>query len=252
MYSRIKRIILQIVPKHVLFNYEYSLRYFYYLLYKGNKFQCNVCESKLSKFVLLENDRLCPRCGSIERNRRLWKILNNGFLHEKIKILDFSPSRCIYRSLKDNPNYVSSDLSGDFLAKVAYDITSIDSKNNSFDLIICYHILEHIDDDIKGMQEVFRVLKNGGKCLIQTPFKPGEIFEDYSITSPSEREKYFGQIDHVRIYSIEGLKKRLESVGFEVNIQHYTSKFENLHGFSKDETVLICEKPNKLNKTKSL
>ena len=244
MYSSIKRFIVKIVPKQVLFHYEYSLRNFYSLFYTGNKFQCNICDIKLSNFVLLDNDRLCPRCGSLQRTRRLWQILNDGFLQNGIKILDFSPSRSIYRLLKKNYNYLSSDLSGDFLSEVAFDITKIDAENESYDLIICYHILEHIDDDIKAMKELFRVLRRGGNCLIQTPFKEGEIFEDSTIKSPKEREKYFGQFDHVRIYSIEGLKKRLENVGFKVTPKHFTSEYENLHGLSKNETVLICNKPN--------
>jgi ubiquinone/menaquinone biosynthesis C-methylase UbiE len=173
----------------------------------------------------------------------LWQILNDGFLQDGIKILDFSPSRSIYRLLKKNYNYLSSDLSGDFLSEVAFDITKIDAKNESYDLIICYHILEHIDDDSKAMAELFRVLGRGGNCLVQTPFKEGEIFENSAIKSPKEREKYFGQFDHVRIYSIEGLKKRLEKVGFKVTPKHFTPECDNLHGFSENETVLICNKP---------
>lgn len=242
MYLRIKRFILNIVPKYILFKYEYSFRYFNYLFFIGNKYECNLCDKNLSNFILLNNDRLCPRCGSLGRTRRLWQILKDEFLHEGIKILDFSPSRSIYRVMKDNPNYLSSDLSGEFLSKVAFDITKIDAENESYDLIICYHILEHIEDDIQGMKELLRILKQGGICIIQTPFKVGEIFEDYSIKSPKEREKHFGQDDHVRIYSVEGLKDRLEHAGFHVTIKHFVNDYENLYGFSKDETILICNK----------
>ena len=244
MYSSIKRLILKIIPKQILFHYEYSLRYFYYLFYAGSRFQCNMCDKKLSNFVLLENDRLCPACGSLQRTRRLWQILNDGFLTDDSKILDFSPTRSLYRLMKENPNYLSSDLSGDFLSQVSYDITKIDTENERFDLIICYHILEHIENDIKAMKELFRTLKKGGNCLIQTPFKKGDIYEDKTIKSPKEKEIHFGQFDHVRIYSIEGLKKRLENVGFNVSPKHFTSDYENFNGFSQDETVLICNKPN--------
>lgn len=89
-----------------------------------------------------------------------------------------------------------------------------------------------------------RVLKKGGSCLVQTPFKKGEIYEDETIKSPKQREIHFGQFDHVRIYSKEGLKERLENVGFNVSLKHFNSDYDNLHGFNKDETVLICKKSN--------
>lgn len=244
MYSSIKRFVLKIIPKTVLFSYEYQLRYLYYLAYVGNRYQCNICNSKLRNFVKMGNDRLCPRCGSIQRARRLWQILNDKFLINQQKILDFSPSRSIYRVMKKGDFfYVSSDLSGDFLSDTSYDIMNIDSHAESYDLIICYHILEHIDNDIMAMKELWRVLKNDRYCLVQTPFKEGEIFEDYSITTPKEREIYFGQSDHVRIYSINGLKNRLENVGFEVEVRNFIEKPENIYGFSERETVLICYKP---------
>ena len=144
---------------------------------------------------------------------------------------------------KGDYEYVSSDISGDFISDVSYDIKDIDSADRSFDLMICYHILEHIDDDLKAMSELWRVLKKGGYCIVQTPFKEGAIYEDDSITLPEEREKHFGQSDHVRIYSAEGLRSRLERAGFRVEVRNYTEKYENVHGFNEQETVLICHKP---------
>lgn len=93
------------------------------------------------------------------------------------------------------------------------------------------------------MQELWRVLHKGGNCLIQTPFKEGEISEDSTITTPEDREKYFGQNNHVRIYSIAGLKQRLENTGFKVDVKRFTESPENFNGFDQEETVLICHKP---------
>lgn len=244
MYSTLKKVLLKITPKQILFKYEYTLRYFYYLIYAGKQFQCNLCEKKLSKFIQLRNHKICPRCGSINRNRRLWLILNNGLLHSNTKILDFSPSRSLYRLMKKNPNYISSDISGDFLANVSYDITNIEANNDSFDLIICYHILEHVIDDFKAINELFRVLSTNGTCLIQTPFKEGEIYEDFSIVTPEDREKHFGQFDHVRIYSIDGLKQRLKDAGFFVKDAKFEEAPLNVFGLSPKETILICTKPS--------
>ncbi len=245
MYINLKKIILKIFPKKILYRFEYSLRYLYYLKFIGNKYKCNICDSRLHSFVEINNERLCPRCGSLKRTRRLWEILVNEFMKINQKILDFSPSRSIYRLLKKSDNnYISSDLSGNFISDVTYNIKDIDSANENFNLIICYHILEHIDDDRKAMSELWRVLKKGGCCIIQTPFKDGEIYEDKTITTPNQREIHFGQSDHVRIYSINGLVSRLENIGFKVEIRNFIEEFDNINGFNEKETVILCYKSN--------
>jgi ubiquinone/menaquinone biosynthesis C-methylase UbiE len=136
---------------------------------------------------------------------------------------------------------LSTDFENEFRADYSFDITNIALESNSVDLIICYHILEHIENDKKAMQELFRILKNGGKALIQTPFKTGEIYEDHSIITPEDREQHFGQEDHVRFYSVAGLKNRLENEGFQVEIRKY-EKEETYLGLEPNETILICEK----------
>jgi SAM-dependent methyltransferase len=244
MYQKIKQIVLKLAPKKLLFKYEYPIRFLYSRFFLGQKHQCNICKTHLRDFISTPQHLICPRCGSIARNRRLWQLLNDGLLQENSKVLDFSPSRNLYRVMKTmDINYESTDLSGDFLAEKSYDITQMACPDENYDLIICYHILEHIDDDQTAMQELFRVLKKGGTCLVQTPFKAGETFEDSSIKSKEEREKHFGQIDHVRIYAKAGLKARLEKAGFVVTQQDFSSETENLHGFSPSETVMICSKP---------
>ncbi|WP_234977637.1 class I SAM-dependent methyltransferase [Flavobacterium cucumis] len=185
---------------------------------------------------------LCPNCGSLARDRRLWQILKKHYIKPNIQILDFSPSRSLYRKWKKekNVNHIASDLSGDFMADLAYDITQIPEKDNQFDLIICYHILEHVIEDLKAMCELYRVIKANGTVLIQTPFKEGEIYEDYSITSETERLNHFGQEDHVRVYSVEGLKTRLESVGFKVIVKRFEK--DAYLGFSENELVILASK----------
>ena len=112
--------------------------------------------------------------------------------------------------------YYSTDISGDFISDYQFNILKIDKRSEQFDLIICYHILEHIQDDIQAIKELYRVLKFSGTAIIQTPFKEGDNYENQSIINSQDRLKHFGQEDHVRIYSIEGLKSRLESCGFQV------------------------------------
>lgn len=245
MYQKIKYILKGLFPKKLLFKYELIFRLILYQFYRGSKFQCNICKKELRQFVTTENgDALCPSCGSLPRNRRLWSILNGGFLKSGTKVLDFSPSRCLYRILKNYPSltYVSTDLSGDFIADHTYIITAIDAADDSYDVVVCYHILEHIEHDLQAMKELYRILRPDGICLVQTPFKGGPIYEDFTIQSEAERLKHFGQEDHVRIYSVDGLKERLTANGFKVEIMEYIEREENKFGYSKKEIVLFCRK----------
>jgi len=245
MYNQIKTLVKTLIPQRILFKYEPKLRFVWYQFYKGVSFKCNVCEKGLRRFILLKDgDKLCPYCGSLSRTRRLFDLLNTGFLKEGISILDFSPSRSLYRVLKHKTDilYSSTDISGDFLSDFQYDISDISVENNTYDVIICYHILEHIDDDKKAMQELYRILKNGGTCIIQTPFKEGDIYEDSSLINEQERLKHFGQKDHVRLYSANGLRDRLMESGFQVLIRQFTDSEENRLGFKSSERILICKK----------
>jgi SAM-dependent methyltransferase len=244
MYKTAKNILKSLMPKKLFFQYEVALRGCFSILYTGKKYQCNVCNKRLSTFIKLSNsDTLCPNCGSLKRNRRLWSILETEFLKPNSTILDFSPSRCLYRNMKkiENINYYCTDLSGDFIADFQYDITKLEIEDNTFDLIICYHILEHIENDILAIKELFRVLKPGAKALVQTPFKNGETYENDTITSDEGRLEHFGQADHVRIYSIEGLKDRIESCGFLVEIRTNFTENNN-NDLDKFETIFVITK----------
>ena len=245
MYRFLKKNIKSLIPKKILFKNELLFRKFYGVLYLGNKHECNVCNKKLKAFIPLgTNDLICPFCGSLARNRRLWDLLNKkGGIQGKL--LHFSPSRSLYRNLKKikSIDYYSSDFENEFLADYKFDITNINQESEKFDTIICYHILEHIIDDHKAMAELYRVLKPDGKIYIQTPFKEGAIYEDFSIVLPEDRLKHFGQDDHVRIYSVEGLTNRLENAGFNVSVKSFNNLDNNLYfGFKSPETVLIATK----------
>ncbi len=243
MYSLIKKLLHLVIPRTFVFKLEPFLRSFHYLLYKGSLYKCNICNRELSRFQISGNDKICPSCGSLGRNRRLWNLLTIRFQKEGQRVLDFSPSRCIYRKQKkENVKYFPTDLSGDFIAEFKYDITKIEASDSYFDLVICYHILEHVINDNQAMSELYRVLKKEGKCLIQTPYKNGDIYEDYSVVDENERRMHFGQEDHVRIYSVEGLKRRLEEVGFVVEVLEYKEDESNRYGFDISEVILVCKK----------
>ena len=239
MYERVKKV----VPRGFLLANELGIRRAIAVLYRGDRHECNVCRTTLSRFIRLRDDLSCPRCGSLARNRRLFGILANE-LTEGLTILDFSPSRALYRALRDWPGirYVASDFAGEFLADEHYDITKIAAPDDWFDLIVCYHVLEHVEDDRAAMAEMLRVLRPGGRCLIQTPFKAGAIYEDPSVIAPEERRRHFGQEDHVRTYSVEGLADRLTSAGFRVTVMRYEEEPFNRFGLATHEVVLVAQK----------
>ena len=244
MYQSLKQVVKKILPTRLLFKFEPFIRFFLWQFYRGNRFRCNVCNKGIRSFIEMKNgDKLCPRCGSLSRNRRTWEMIAPDIISKELTVLDFSPSRTLYRVMKSNlkGNYYSSDLSGDFISDYQFDITKIDTEDNRFDLVICYHILEHVIDDLQAMRELHRVTKKGGLCLIQTPFKEGEVYEDLNITSEQERLIHFGQIDHVRIYSVESLRNRLTECGFLVEVKEFSELENNKFGFHTQEVILICK-----------
>jgi SAM-dependent methyltransferase len=245
MYEKIKRVLQSLLPRGFLVEHEPAFRFFYYQFYRGERFQCNICGKRLRKFIPMKNgDRLCPYCGSMSRNRRLWQILTTEFLAGRPRILDFSPSRCLYRAFKRQPgiDYTASDYSGQFLADRRLDITDIDEADDSADAVICYHVLEHVGDDQKAIRELYRILKKGGRALIQTPFKEGDMDEDTGAVPPPDRMRRFGQSDHVRMYSVSGLRDRLAANGFEVTVREFSEKSGNKTGFEEKEYVFSAKK----------
>lgn len=239
MYEFIKKLVKSIVPTSFIRKNDKLLRLFVSLSYRGNAYECNICNFTMNKFIVLSNgNKLCPKCGSLPRTRRLWQIIEQEVSGKDI--LHFSPSKSMRNKIANsNPkNYITTDYEDEFEADKKHDIQAIDEPDSSFDIVICYHVLEHIPDDKKAMGELYRVLKLGGKCYIQTPYKEGEIYENPEITTPEGRLEHFGQSDHLRIYSVPGLKSRLEEVGFRVNVLDFEVLMENRFGLNSSETIL--------------
>ncbi len=244
MYEIIKNIIKRILPDRFLKSNEEFFRKLIAYSYKGNRYQCNICEFNLKSFVNMKNgDLLCPSCGSLPRNRRLWDLTKSEF-KDKV-VLHFSPPKSLKQNivnLNSAKEYITSDFANEFESDYQLDITDIDLPDKCIDMIICFHVLEHVPNDTQAMMELYRVLRSGGKCYIQTPFKTGEIFEDESIESEEERLHHFGQKDHVRIYSISGLIERMENQGFVIENQTFQRDTESIHGFNAEENILIGKK----------
>ncbi len=159
-------------------------------------------------------------------------------------MLHVAPEGCLVALLKRSPyiEYVSADIAP--YAMVQMDLTDIPFSDESFDVIYISHVFEHILDDRRAMREVHRVLRSGGWSILQVPINSETTYEDLSITQPEERERVFGQNDHVRIYGND-YYDRLAEAGFSVakralNLQS-DSEVARL-GISPTEKVTFCTK----------
>jgi SAM-dependent methyltransferase len=199
------------------------------LFLRGNRYIDPIDEKGFRKFLPYgyENPRenvLSPSTLSLERHRLLWLFLKQrtNFFSEKLKVLHFAPEQAFYKRFKRQKNleYVTTDLNSP-LADVKADICHLPFENESFDVILCNHVLEHIPNDKKAMEELFRVMKPEGWGVFQIPqdMNRETTFEDDSITDKKERAKIFGQYDHVRIYGKDYFDK-LRAVGFQVEEVH--------------------------------
>lgn len=217
--------ILNIFPRPLLIKISFIVRPFLSVYYRGKKYTDPIDGKSFRKFLPYgytkqRTNVLSPSTLSLERHRLLWLFLQRKtqFFQENIKVLHFAPEQAFYHRFKKQTNltYITTDLHSP-LADIQADICNLPFENNSFDVILCNHVLEHIPDDKKAMQELYRILKPKGWAIIQVPLdtKRNKTFSDDSITNPKERSEIFGQYDHLRIYGMDFFQK-LEKEGFQV------------------------------------
>jgi len=214
---------------------SYVVRPFIAFYLKGNNYTDPIDNKSFRKFLpygyeIQRQNVLSPSTLSLERHRLLWLYLTNetNFFTSKKKVLHMAPEQCfLSRFKKLNHEYITADLDSP-IADVKADIVNLPFNDNSFDVIFCNHVLEHIQDDTKAMKELFRVMKKGGMGVFQVPqdLNRDVTFEDNSITDPKERAKIFGQYDHVRVYGRDYFDK-LRSVGFKVEEVNYYQKISS-------------------------
>ncbi|CAN5716465.1 hypothetical protein BH11PSE8_BH11PSE8_30760 [soil metagenome] len=193
---------------------------------------------------------MCPNCGSLERHRlmQLYFERKTNLFSAPLKVLHFAPEACFAAVLDNNPliDYISADLYAPN-AKQKIDITDIPYADDSFDVILCSHVLEHIPDDHRAMRELRRVLKPQGWALLQVPIdhRRATTFEDPSVTDPAERLRLFGQHDHVRWYGRD-YATRLVRAGFDVRVDDFFGELADdlvrHYGLIAGEDIHFCTK----------
>ena len=227
--------LLRTIPRPILIQFSYLFNKVAPLLLKGNAVECPVCTNTFSKFLpygysgrAKRTNVLCPSCLSLERHRLLWLYLKNesDFFTAEHNMLHIAPEQCFYARFRGMKNlkYLTGDLVSP-LADVKFDLHDIPFEDNRFDVIFCNHVLEHVQDAKRCMQELNRVLKPGGLAIMQVPidYERATTYEDFSITDPREREIHFWQKDHMRLFGMD-YAKWLTEAGFKVNPVHYADK----------------------------
>jgi SAM-dependent methyltransferase len=221
---------------------------------RGGNHQCPCCNRRCRTFLPyltpFKPNVVCPKCGSHERHRLLWLYLKNrtDFFSAPLQVLHFAPEPCFkeHFTAASNLLYVSTDIemSG---AMVQADITRLPFQSSCFDVILCLHVLEHVSNDTEAMIELFRILKPGGWAIVQVPIDKSRniTFEDPDITSPEDRERAFGQYDHVRLYGLD-YRHKLANAGFSVTIDEYVKELPadvlDRYGLDPEEDIYVLNK----------
>jgi len=232
------------------------------LFFVGRRYTCPCCGWRLRAFThggvsfRIRPLGYCPRCHAKARHRRVWLFLEQrtNLFADSLRLLHVSPEYCFSRRLKkvSNLNYVGVDISDCPNIAIKMDLMAAPLLSESFDAIICIHILEHIEDDRRALSELHRVLKPGGWAVISVPVRMDQkTHEDSRIFSEEERERLFGETSHVRIYGHDFVD-RLAQCGFQVELdlgKNVDQKTRESYGLRDDENIFYCTKNRSKNPT---
>jgi len=245
----------RIIPRHYLQHVSHFFLQFFSLFIRGNNFEDPInglTYRKLLPYGRMKSRKnaIAPDSMSLERHRLLWLYLKEktNFFSKKLKFLHIAPEYCFIDIFKkmDNLDYTTGDLISPW-ADIKMDVHDIPYKDNTFDVVICNHVLEHVDDANKVMSEFYRVMKPGGWGIFQVPIDQNNPYtqEDKNILDPKERERLYWQSDHLRLFGLD-YGQKLSKVGFKVTEDDFVNKLDpNLvirYALPKGEIIYFCEK----------
>ena len=224
------------------------------LFYRGNQVECPISGKSYRKFLPYgrihpRENALCPDSQSLERHRLMWLYLKEktDFFTAAHRVLHIAPEDCfihLFEKMSHLQEYITADLESP-LAKVKMDIHAIPFEDNRFSVVFCNHVMEHVDDDLQAMREIYRVLAPGGWAITQSPinYELVETYEDATITTARAKEKAFGQDDHARLYGRD-YPQRLAMAGFRVVEEHFVQEMPpekvKRYALPANEIIYLC------------
>ncbi len=249
--------LLRTLPRPLLIKLSLVFQKLSALLYAGDKYEDPINGKTYSRFlpygysgIAKRQNVLSPGTMSLERHRLLWLYLKNktDFFTAPYKMLHIAPEQCFYKLFKSMPNldYTTGDYNSP-IADVHFDLHQAPFEDNSFDIVFCNHVLEHVTDADQCMRELHRIMRPGGWGIFQVPIDMTRAltYEDPSITSPEEREKHFWQKDHLRLFGRD-YKDRLSAAGFEVTEDDYVNTLTpadiDRYRLPAGEMIYVCRK----------
>lgn len=255
MISRLVSFVTRFIPRHYL---QYVASFFMKLVglfYRGKNFEDPIDGVRYRRLlpygrVTVRENALAPNSLSLERHRLIWLYLQRktDFFVAPGKVLHVAPEYCFLKPFKrlKNIEYVTADLVSPW-ADVKLDVQAMPFPDNSFDIVLCNHVLEHVENDRKAMAEILRVLKPGGFAILQVPMDTNmeKTLEVPEYNTPELREKYYQQRDHLRLYGRD-YAQRLASVGFDVQEDDFVRQLNpqeaEYFALPKNEILFIARK----------
>ena len=271
LISRIKRIKKNFrynIIWNMVVKYNNCLKSFLCSIFK--KYECPICHTYFNEYLQAGTDAnvwkqydgvgagirnvVCPVCYSTDRERLVYLFFRDRYFMENkdkhIKLLHIAPESNLSKYLMAHTNveYTAGDKRCEGYSYPDYvrDIDIMDMRDvadDTYDVVVCNHVLEHVPDDIVAMKELRRIIKPDGIAVLQVPYaqKLERTFEDKTILTPEARFEVYGQSDHVRLYG-KDYPERLKQAGFKVEVLGIARNYSKKFGLNPNEELFLCHK----------